>query len=265
MALPDLGTYKVELDAGFYQDVFTLDSDDLGILDQDFLDGSTNFFDVTQYVVNVQIKRGRSSQDAQFGAGTCTIIIDDLLGQDRFNVANTASPYWNVERGRLGFEPRRKVRISRNNEYLFNGLIQSYDTEFSIDNHNMVTITCTDATINLTTTNIVPFTPPAEKSGARVDRILGRPEIQYPTDPAPIIAVGVANLSSIEVGSQTPLAYFNQVIETAEQGRLYINRNGALVWEERTPKATTASPSIAFADNGAVGAIVYDTLEVIYE
>jgi hypothetical protein len=263
MALPDLGTYKVEFDAGFYQDVFTLDDDDLGILDEDFLDGSTTFFDITPYVVNVQIKRGRTSQDAQFGAGTCTVVIDDLLGQDRFNVANTASPYWNTERGRLGFEPRRKVRISRNDEYLFNGLIQSYDTEFSLDGHNMVTVTCTDATINLTTTAINPFTPPAEKSGARVDRILGLPEIQYPTDPAPIIAEGVANLSGIEIGSQTPLAYLNTVIETAEQGRLYIDRNGALVWEARTPKATTEAPSILFSDSGAD--IRYQSLEVIYE
>jgi hypothetical protein len=265
MALSDLGSYKIELDAGFYQDVFTLDDDDLGILDEDFLDGSTTFFDVTQYVVNVQIKRGRTSQDAQFGAGTCTIIVDDLLGQDKFNVANTASPYWNTERGRLGFEPRRKVRISRNDQFLFNGLIQSYDTQFDLDNHNLVTITATDATINLTTTNITAFTPPAEKSGARVDRILGLPEIRYPTDPAPIIAEGVANLSSIEVSSQTPLAYFNALIESAEQGRLYIDRNGALVWEARTPKATTESPTIAFSDDGLATSITYQSLEVIYE
>jgi len=265
MALPQLGNYVVELDAGFYQDVFTLDDDDLGILDEDFLDGSTTFFDVTQYVVNVQIKRGRTSQDAQFGAGTCTIVVDDLLGQDKFNVANTASPYWNTERGRLGFEPRRKVRISRNGEYLFNGLIQSYDTEFSMDDHNIVTITATDATINLTTTNITPFTPPAESSGARVDRILGLPEVQYPTVPAPIVATGVANLSSIEVSSQTPLAYFNSLIENAEQGRLFIDRNGALVWESRTPKATTSSPTILFTDEESSSLIKYQSLEVIYE
>ena len=109
--LNDIGTYKVELDAGFYQNVFTLDDDLLGILDEDFLEGSTTFFDVTQYVVGVSIKRGRSSQDAQFGAATCNITIDDLLGQDKFSVANSASPYWNADRGRLGFEPRRQVRI----------------------------------------------------------------------------------------------------------------------------------------------------------
>jgi hypothetical protein len=91
------------------------------------------------------------------------------------------------------------------------------------------------------------------------------PEVQYPTDPAPIIATGVANLSSIEVSSQTPLAYFNALIESAEQGRLYINRNGALVWEARTPKATTEAPTIAFSDDGLAASITYQSLEVIYE
>lgn len=232
--LNDIGTYKVELDAGFYQNVFTLDDDVLGILDTDYLEGSTTFFDVTQYVIGVSIKRGRSSQDAQFGAATCNIVIDDLLGQDKFSVANSASPYWNVDRGRLGFEPRRQVRISRNNEYLFVGFIVRYNTEFGLDNHNIISIECADAFLNLSTTTINAFTPPAEKSGARVDRILGLPEVSFPTDPAPIIETGVANLSSLPITVQTPLAYFNNLVETAEQGRFYIDRNGALNWESRT-------------------------------
>jgi hypothetical protein len=262
--LSDIGTYKVELDAGFYQDVFTLDSDTDGILDTDFLDGSTTFFDVTQYVTDVSIKRGRSSQDAQFGAATCSITIDDLLGQDKFSVANSASPYWNADRGRLGFEPRRAVRISRNDEYLFVGLIVHYNTQFEMDNHNMISIECADAFLNLSTTAINSFTPPAEKSGARVDRILGLPEVGFPSTPAPSIAEGVANLSSIVVNSQTPLAYFNNLIETAEQGRFYIDRTGVLTWEARTPNSTEASPTVIFADNDATK-IPYATLEVIYE
>jgi hypothetical protein len=262
--LSAVGTYLVELDAGFYQDVFTLDDDALGILDEDFLDGSTTFFDITQYVVNVSIKRGRNSQDEQFGASTCVITIDDLKGQDRFSVANNSSPYWNADRGRLGFEPRRKVRISRNGEYLFNGFIVHYNTVFEIDNHNMISVECADAFLNLSTTAINEFTPPAEKSGARVDRILGLPEIGYPAIPAAIIETGVANLSSIPVTSQTPLAYFNSLIESAEQGRLYIDRNGALVWEARTPQSTESSPTIIFSDNDETK-IAYETLEVIYE
>ena len=259
--LASLGSYKVELDAGFIRNKFILGQSLLG--GDDRLGGTTSFFDVTEYVTNVQIKRGRDSQDAQFGASTCTITIDDLKGQDKFSVANQSSPYWNNERGRLGFEPRRKVRISRDNEFLFVGIIQAYDTEFSIDGHNMVTVRCADAFSLLSQTIISPFTPPSEYSGARVDRILGRPEIAYPNDPEPQIAAGVALLSELEVTSQTPLSYFNKIIESAEQGRLYINRAGALVWEARTPKATAASPSITFADDGS--GYPYSTLEVIYE
>jgi hypothetical protein len=264
--LNDIGTYKVELDAGFYQDVFTLDDDLLGILDTDFLDGSTTFIDVTQYVLNVSIKRGRNSQDAQFGAGTCSIVIDDLLGQDKFSVANSASPYWNVERGRLGFEPRRAVRISRNDEFMFVGLIIQYNTEFSMDGHNMIRVEAVDAFLNLTTTSINDLTPPAELSGARVDRILGLPEVGFPTTPAPVIAAGVANLSSIAISTQTPLAYFNDLIATAEQGRMYINREGVFYWESRTPNSTDASPTIIFGDDPLEASqIPYETLEVIYE
>jgi hypothetical protein len=261
--LASLGTYMVELDAGFYQNVFTLDDDALGILDEDYLDGSTTFFDITQYVTACNIKRGRDSQDAQFGAATCTIVIDDLLGQDKFSVANSASPYWNADRGRLGFEPRRQVRVSRNGEYFFNGFIVSYDTQFGIDGHNIVTVRAADAFLNLSTTTINGFTPPAEKSGARVDRILGLPEVGYPSVPAPIIAEGVANLSNVAIATQTPLAYFNKLIEEAEQGRLYIDRNGALNWEARTPNSTEAAPTVLFNDSGT--AIPYESLEVIYE
>ena len=264
--LNDIGSYLVELDAGFYQDVFTLDSDTDGILDTDYLDGSTTFFDVTEYVTAVSIKRGRSSQDAQFGAGTCSITIDDLKGQDRFSVANSASPYWNVDRGRLGFEPRRAIRISRNGEYMFVGLITQYNTEFSMDNHNMISVQGVDAFLNLTTTSINDLTPPAELSGARVDRILGLPEVGFPSTPEPIIAAGVANLSSIAISAQTPLAYFNYLIADAEQGRMYIDRQGVFIWEARTPNSTDASPTIIFGDDPLDATqIPFETLEVIYE
>ena len=146
---------------------------------------------------------------------------------------------------------------------MFNGFIVSYDTEFGMDDHNIVTVRCADGFLNLSTTAINGFQPPAELSGARVDRILGLPEVGYPTDPAPIIAAGVANLSNVAIASQTPLAYFNTIIEEAEQGRLYIDRNGALNWEARTPNSTAASPTIVFSDDGTQ--ISYESLEVIYE
>jgi hypothetical protein len=259
--LSTLGDYKVELDAGFLRDEFILGASELG--GTDTLGGSTSFFDVTEYVVSVQIKRGRDSQDAQFGAGTCTVIIDDLKGQDKFSVANQDSPYWNTQRGRLGFEPRRKIRISRNSQFIFVGFIQSYDTEFGMDGHNMITVRSADAFSLLSQSSISVFTPPAEKSGARVDRILGLPEVQFPNDPLPVIAEGVANLSATEVTSQTPLAYFNAITQSAEQGRFYISRSGVFIWEARTAQAVSTVPTTVFTDD--VSGIRYNSLEVIYE
>lgn len=259
--LSSIGTYLVELDAGFLQDAFYLGTSTMGGTAR--LGGTTTFFDVTQYVTQCSIKRGRDSQDAQFGAATCVITIDDLKGQDKFSVANNASPYWNKDRGRLGFEPRRKVRVSRNGELMYYGFITAYDTEYSMDNHNIVTVRSADGFLNLSTTTISEFTPPAEKSGARIDRILALPEIAYPVDPLPSIATGVANLSPLTVSSQTALSYINKVIETAEQGRCYISRKGILTWESRTPKSTADSPTVTFGDTGTQ--IPYEALEVNYE
>jgi hypothetical protein len=268
MSLNNVGTYKVELDAGFFQDVFTLDSDADGILDQDFLDGSTSFFDVTQYVANVQVNRGRSSQDQQFGAATASIILDDSKGQDRFSVANQASPYWNIDRGRLGFEPRRKVRISRNNEYIFNGFIVKYDTVFDIDGHNMVTVSVSDAFFILANTNLLPSDEwedgvVKEMSGDRVRTVLGRPEINFPDDIPVNISDGVAELGEVAVDSQTPLAYINLIVESAEQGRFYVDRNGTLVFTDRTPQSTDTAPTLEFRDDGTQ--YPFETLEIVYE
>lgn len=130
----------------------------------------------------------------------------------------------------------------------------------------MIHIECVDAFLNLTTTTINDLTPPAELSGARVDRILGLTEVGFPTTPAPVIATGVAKLSSIAIASQTPLAYFNTLIAEAEQGRMYIDREGVFYWEERTPNSTDDSPTIVFGDDPLDATqIPFQTLEVIYE
>ena len=51
-------TYKVLLDVGFLADAFTLDSSKLD--STDVLDGSTDFVDITEYVTNININRGRA-------------------------------------------------------------------------------------------------------------------------------------------------------------------------------------------------------------
>ena len=53
-------TYKILLDTGLTQDAFTLDSSTLN--GTDVLDGVVDFADVTEFVLSVNIKRGRQTQ-----------------------------------------------------------------------------------------------------------------------------------------------------------------------------------------------------------
>ena len=60
------GDYTVELDTGFLQDAFLLDDATAGVLNNTeyVLDGTTQFADVTDGTLNVNIKRGRRDQGA---------------------------------------------------------------------------------------------------------------------------------------------------------------------------------------------------------
>ena len=70
-------TLKVLLDAGFLADEFVLDSSTLD--GTDTLDGSTDFVDVTEYVLSVGITRGRTDQlKSSFQPGVCQVVLDDL-------------------------------------------------------------------------------------------------------------------------------------------------------------------------------------------
>jgi hypothetical protein len=70
-AVVQSGNYELEIDTGFLQDAFTLDSPTMGLLDgtQFVLDGTTNFATVLEGCGNVTIKRGRQDIGDQFSAG----------------------------------------------------------------------------------------------------------------------------------------------------------------------------------------------------
>ena len=76
------GNYELEIDTGFVQDAFTLDSATMGVLNntQFVLDGTTNFASVMNGCNNVVIKRGRQDIGDQFSAGTMSFTMLDTTG-----------------------------------------------------------------------------------------------------------------------------------------------------------------------------------------
>ena len=61
---------QILMELGFPVNPFTLDDAVLGVLDEDYLDGSLIGDDVSQYAQEVSISRGRSDQLQNFNAGT---------------------------------------------------------------------------------------------------------------------------------------------------------------------------------------------------
>jgi hypothetical protein len=252
-------TLKVLLDAGFVQDAFTLDSSTLN--GGDTLDGSTDFVDVTEYVLSVGITRGRTDQlRSQFQPGVCQIVLDDRASGRAFDPANTASPYY---QGDLGIAPRRFVQVyagTAGDEPLFVGRVQDLDIEYEQPDLSTCTIVGVDDLSSFAKTTLLAFTPPQELTSARVTRILDRPEVAYSTATRNI-STGVATLGTFAYADGDSVAAALQQVAESEDGRFFIARNGNATFQPRID--FTFSTAIAtFSDGGT--AIPYQSLDVLY-
>jgi hypothetical protein len=252
-------TLKVLLDAGFIADAFILDSSTLN--GTDVLDGSTDFVDVTEYVLSVGITRGRTDQlRSQFQPGVCQIVLDDRASGRAFDPANTASPYY---QGDLGIAPRRFMQVyagTAGDEPLFVGRVQDLDIEYAQPDLSTCIIVGIDDLSSFAKTTLLAFTPPQELTSARVNRILDRPEVSYSTATRSI-STGVATLGTFPYADGDSVAAALQQVAESEDGRFFIARNGNATFQPRI--TFTFSTAIAtFSDGGT--AIPYQSLDVLY-
>ena len=261
------GTYTVELDTGFLQDAFLLDT---SLLDGvDVLDGSTQFADITAYVTAVSYTRGRKRQYDQFGAGTLSFTLNDTLAGGLLNPYDTTSIYYDSTLNVPGLAPMRKVRVKRENTYLFNGIVESYDYEYNTDRQNFVDVKCVDDFFLLANTFMEAFNPTAETSGQRINTVLALPEVDYQGTTS--ISAGTVDLghsAAYDVAAGTNvLAYLQDINNTAEFGRLFIDADGVLTFQDRIGN-TLSNPAAVFSDQGTdlkfrtVG-IQFDAREVV--
>jgi len=253
------GTYDLEVDVGFSIDAFTLDSATRGVLDSTYvLNGTTNYGSVTTGVQSVSIVRGRKDPTDQFGAGTMTFVLNDSLADGVFGPFDTTSEYYDQATNYPGLAPGRLVRFTRydaanNPERLFVGRIVNYDYNFQLGGLDSVTVFCADDLFRLASVNLTAHNPTKELTGARVNAILDRPEVNYPTGAARNIAAGTVELGgggSYAIAEGTNVkAYFDDITYSAERGRIFVNREGVLTSQDRIGN-TLSAPSVHFSDTG---------------
>jgi hypothetical protein len=262
--IQSLGTYQVFLDAGFLANTFLLDDPLKGVLDnsQFVLDGTINFFDVTEFVQGVSISRGRQKFRDTFDAGRCTIRIEDVNGD--FSVVNSASPYWDVVNDRLGFQPTKRVRVVRDGERLFDGQIVTYDQELTLDNRSYVTVVATDDLKVFDRVTVDGFTPSEERSDERLETILDRPEVDlFGGAGQRVLEEGLALLGTQPVERGVTVAEYFDRVQLCEQGRIFIDRQGRFTAQRRVGRALRGVDA-EFSDLQD-GDIPFRGFQVVYE
>lgn len=270
----DSGNYDLLVDIGFLVDSFTLDSATKGVLDNTtyVLDGTTAFASVMDGTIGVSVKRGRRDQGDQFAAGQMSFTLNDTLAQGVFNPFDNSptNPYWDQAQGVPGLAPMRQVKLIRYDatntaQSLFQGYVVNYDYNFALGGLDTVTVYCVDRFYLLAQTVMDELNVTAETSGQRIETVLNLPEVDYPTGAARDIDTGTVDLGhdaayTVPAGTNV-LAYLGQ-INDAEQGRLFIDRSGVLVFQPRVG-STLSGPVADFHDDGTN--IPYNELGISFE
>jgi len=229
-------TYKVLLDVGFLANQFVLDTSELDGFA--VLDGSTNFVDITQYVTNININRGRASQLDTFPSSSCTIVADDRAADRYFDPLNTASQWYSG--GTVGIAPRRKFEVyggTAGTKAMFTGFVYDLNIDYADPNLSTATIMSTDALGQLGQTVLTAFNPSSQLTSARVSAILDRPEVAFSTA-LRSIETGVATCGTVAYDDATNALQALNDVATAEGGRLFVDRSGFVNFDARVGAAS---------------------------
>lgn len=270
------GNFSLEVDTGYDWGSFTLDDVTKGVLDNtEFLLGpGTDYADVTAGAVSVRSMRGRQDIGDQFTYGTMTFVLNDSLAGGIFSPFDTSSPYYDPANSQPGLAPLRKVRFSRYDssgvkKYLFVGYIVNYDYEFGAPgDQSYITVMCADYFYILAQTRMNAWSPSEELTGARYNNVLSLSEVNYPTGAAyRNISTGTVTLggsAAYNVEQGTSVATYANDINLAEQGRVFISREGVFTTQNRL--GNTLSGSVAdFHDDNPNTGIPYNNVDISFQ
>lgn len=204
-----------QLDDAFYG---VLDTAGRGTL------GGVTFVDLTSLVESVNITRGRSRQLDQFNAGTAVIAFNN--DSQILNPSNTASPYYPF------VLPRCPVQILANGIPIYTGLVTDWNLDYDISNQDMMYASCSDNFTVLANQALNAVTPSVQATGARINTVLDLAEINY--QGARSIDTGSSTLGAFAISQDTNCLNYLQLVNTSEQGYLFMSANGTLTFKGRS-------------------------------
>lgn len=234
--------------------LFTLNDTTKGKLDSVYVLGGDVLTDVTQYVSSVSVDRGKSRELDRYTAGHASVTLHN--DSRIFDPFNTSSPYYTQ------ILPRKPIAIETNGERVFTGFIDDWDLTYDISGKSYASVSAVDGFLRLSAAELDSFTTTSQLSSARITAILNRPEVAWPIANRNI-ATGLTTLQADVVPENANALQYLQLVETTENGQLFIDRSGLVTFKNRVtiPPLTT---TITFADDATVNAIRYTNIGVVY-
>lgn len=191
-------------------------------------DGST-VTDISSRVENVSIAYGRARVLDEFGAGTCTITIDDR--DNYITPGHSDSTMGNTQL--IGRQVRVSTRLTGGSDsydtYIFRGFIQDVDYLPGNASSAKTILKCVDGFELLARARFESENFSEQLTSARVTAVLDLASVNYPDGSSPndrTINTGSATCLAQSAISEDALDYLQTVART-ENGRFLINHAGA--------------------------------------
>lgn len=244
----EIGFDLVGSDAPF----FTLDSPTKGRLDNtEFRLSGFIFYDVTNRVKSVAIRRGKNRQLDEFDPGLANILFNN---QDRtFDPEFPDSPF----AGQI--IPRRTVRISSGGLPVFTGSIDDWNLEYDPSGDSEASAACSDSFASLNNRSLLAGTAVAQSTSQRINAILNLQTVNWPQQDR-LIEDGLTDLGPDVIEDGTNVLQYLRNVSASEPGSLFVGKQGRIIFKNRNPSST--ADFLVFSDDG--DGISYQNLKVVY-
>lgn len=220
---------------------FTLDNATRGVLDNTtYKLGGIQFIDISSYVTSINIRRGKNRQLDRFNAGSASIRLNNETRA--FDPTYVSSPFYG------NIIPRREVRISTDDNFIFTGVIDDWNLDYSVTGKSNAEAVASDGFTVLAQQTLTAGTATAQYSGARINAVLNDPKVQWPIERRDI-DTGISYLGADVIAADTNALQYLQLVETSEQGAFFISKTGYVTFLDRTVVPTTSTLT-TLADNG---------------
>ena len=234
---------------------FTLNDPVKGLLDNTTypLVGDT-YVDVTSYVKDLSISRGASRELIGFQTGQASVSFN--------NHTRIFDPFFTTGTYFGQIVPRKKFQVVTNGINVFTGTIDDWNLSYDVSGDSIASITCSDGFSYFSNTLLDGFTNVSQLSGARVNAILNRPEVNWPTADRNI-DTGNSTLQADVVDNGTGALGYLQTVALSENANLFMDKSNLVQFAD--PTIIIEKNIIpTFADTGLANTIPYTNIDVVY-